>query len=62
MGFGVAILIALALGWLLTAAGLAELPPDVGSWALRLGGIAASISLAWGAFRYSQGITIRRKP
>ena len=62
MGFGVAILLALALGWMLTAAGLAELPPDVGAYALRIGGVAASTSLAWGAYRYAQGITIRRKP
>lgn len=62
MGFGVAILLALGLGWMLTAAGLAEVPPGVGEYALRIGGVAASTSLAWGAFRYAQGVTIRRKP
>lgn len=62
MGFGVAILIALGLGWLLTAAGLAELPEHVGEYAVRIGGVAASTFLVWGAYRYSQGITIRRKP
>lgn len=62
MGFGVAILLALGLGWMLTAAGLAEVPAGVGEYALRIGGIAASSALAWGAFRYAQGIRIRRRP
>ncbi len=62
MGFGAAILLALGLGWVLTEAGFAELPASVGEYAVRLGGLAASTCLIWGAYRYSQGVTIRRKP
>lgn len=61
MGFGAAILLALGVGGILTASGLVELPDDVGFYALRLGGVVAMACLAWGTFRYTQGVTIRRK-
>jgi hypothetical protein len=62
MGYGVAILLALALGWLFDEAGLVTVPPHVGEYAFRLGGLASAVLLGWGAYRYSQGIVIRRKP
>lgn len=62
MGFGVAILLALALAWILSAAGLVSVPEDVGEYAFRIGGFASAACLVWGAYRYSQGIVIRRKP
>ena len=61
MGFGAAILLALGVGAMLTGAGLAELPDDVAFYAVRLGGVASMACLAWGSFRYLQGVTIRRK-
>jgi hypothetical protein len=61
MGFGAAILIALGIGFLMTVTDLVQLPEDVGSYAVRLGGVASMTSMAWGAFRYSQGIVVRRK-
>ncbi len=61
MGFGAAILIALGIGALMTESGLVTLPEDVGDYALRLGGVASMACIAWGFFRYTQGIVIRRK-
>ncbi len=61
MGFGAAILVALGIGGLMTATDLVKLPDDVGYYGLRLGGVASMTFIAWGIFRYSQGIVIRRK-
>jgi hypothetical protein len=62
MGFGAAIVLALGVGFVMTATDLVQLPEDVGFYAVRLGGLAAMACVGWGAFRYSQGITIRRRP
>lgn len=61
MGFGAAILLALGIGAVLSEAGLANLPEDVGMYALRIGGLASMACVGWGVFRYSQGVTIRRR-
>lgn len=61
MGFGAAILLALGLGFIMTEMLGKELPEDVGFYAVRLGGFLSMGCVAWGLFRYSQGITIRRK-
>ena len=61
MGFGAAILLALGLGFIMTETLGRELPEDVGFYALRIGGFLSMSCVAWGLFRYSQGITIRRK-
>jgi hypothetical protein len=61
MGFGAAILIALGLGFVMTEMLDKKLPEDVGFYALRVGGLLSMLCVAWGLFRYSQGITIRRK-
>ncbi len=61
IGFGAAILLALGVGFMMTATDLVKLPDDVGYYAVRLCGVASMTCIAWGAFRYSQGITIRRK-
>jgi hypothetical protein len=61
MGFGAAILIALGIGFIFTEALDRPLPEDVGFYALRLGGFVSMCCVSWGVFRYSQGITIRRK-
>ena len=61
MGFGAAILLALGLGFIMTEMLGKELPEDVGFYALRLGGFVSMCCVSWGLFRYSQGITIRRK-
>jgi hypothetical protein len=61
MGFGAAILLALGLGFIMTEMLGKELPEDVGFYALRLGGFVSMCCVGWGLFRYSQGITIRRK-
>lgn len=61
MGFGVALFLALGLGTMMTVTGLVQLPELVGEYALRLGSLLGFVCLGWGAFRYFQGITIRRK-
>ena len=61
MGFGAAILLALGLGFIMTEMLGKELPEDVGFYALRLGGFVSMCCVGWGLFRYSQGITVRRK-
>jgi hypothetical protein len=61
MGFGAAILLALGVGFLMTEMLGKELPEDVGFYAVRLGGFVSMCCVGWGLFRYSQGITIRRK-
>jgi hypothetical protein len=61
MGFGAAILVALGLGFIMTELLGRELPEDVGFYALRIGGFVSMCCVSWGVFRYSQGITIRRR-
>lgn len=61
MGFGAAILLALGVGFIMTETLDKPLPEDVGFYALRIGGLASMCCVAWGLFRYSQGITIRRR-
>lgn len=61
MGFGAAILLALGVGFLMTTVLDQELPAGVSFYAVRLGGFASMCCVAWGLFRYSQGVTIRRK-
>ena len=61
MGFGAAILLSLGLGFIMTETLGRELPEDVGFYALRIGGFLSMTCVGWGLFRYSQGITIRRK-
>jgi hypothetical protein len=61
MGFGAAILIALGLGFIFTETLDRPIPDDVGFYALRIGGFLSMCCVSWGVFRYSQGITIRRK-
>ena len=61
MAFGAAILLALGVGFLMTELLDKQLPEDVGYYAVRLGGFVSMCCVAWGAFRYSQGVTIRRK-
>lgn len=61
MGFGAAILLALGLGFIMTELLGKPLPEDVGFYALRLGGFVSMCCVGWGLFRYSQGVTIRRK-
>jgi hypothetical protein len=61
MGFGAAILLSLGLGFIMTETLGKELPEDVGFYAVRIGGLLSMGCVAWGLFRYSQGITIRRK-
>lgn len=62
MGFGAAILVALALGAMMTAVGLAKIPDGVAYYAVRLGGVISMAFIGWGIFRYSQAVVIRRKP
>lgn len=62
MGFGAAILLALGIGALMSVTELVTVPDDVAFFALRLGGIASMAFIAWGVFRYMQGVTIRRRP
>lgn len=61
MGFGAAILLALGVGFIMTETLGRELPEDVGFYAVRFGGFISMCCVGWGVFRYSQGITIRRK-
>lgn len=61
MGFGAAILLALGTGFIMTETLGRELPEDVGFYAVRIGGFISMGCVSWGVFRYSQGITIRRK-
>lgn len=61
MGFGAAILLALGVGTMLTVMTDAKLPEDVGYYAFRLGGVISMTCVAWGLFRYFQGVTIKRK-
>jgi hypothetical protein len=61
MGFGAAILVALGIGFLMTSSDLVKLPEDVDFYAVRLGGVASMTCIAWGMFRYSQGVIVRRK-
>lgn len=61
MGFGAAILIALAIATVLTMAGLVSVPDAVQFYALRIGGFTAMCFVSWGLFRWSQGVTIRRR-
>ena len=61
MGFGAAILLALGIAAILTLTGLADVPDSVAYYAVRLGGVASMACVAWGAIRYSQGVTIRRR-
>lgn len=62
IGFGGAILVALGLASAMNMAGFAKLPDDVAYYGLRLGSVASMACVAWGVFRYSQAIVIRRKP
>jgi hypothetical protein len=61
IGFGAAILLALGIGTLMSVTDLVTVPEGVEYFALRLGGIASMAFIAWGVFRYLQGITIRRR-
>lgn len=61
MGFGAAILLALGLGFIMTEVLGTQLPDGVGYYAVRLGGVISMTCVAWGIFRYLQGVTIRRK-
>lgn len=61
MGFGAAILIALGLASALTFAGIVNVPDAVQFYALRVGGFVSMCFIAWGTFRWSQGVTIRRR-
>ncbi|HEY0882981.1 MAG TPA: hypothetical protein VGD87_15675 [Archangium sp.] len=61
MGFGAAILLALGVGTMLTVMMDTKLPEDVGYYAFRLGGVISMTCVAWGLFRYFQGVTIKRK-
>ena len=61
MAFGAAILLALGVGFLMTEMLDKPLPEDVGFLAVRIGGFVSMCCVGWGAFRYSQGVTIRRK-
>lgn len=61
MGFGAAILVALGMGFIMTEMLDKPLPEDVGFYALRIGGFLSMCCVAWGLFRYSQGVTIRRR-
>ena len=61
MAFGAAILLALGLSFIMTETLDKQLPEDVGFYAVRIGGFVSMCCVAWGLFRYSQGITIRRK-
>jgi hypothetical protein len=61
MGFGAAILLALGIGALMNVTDLVTVPEGVEFYALRLGGIASMAFIAWGVFRYMQGVTIRRR-
>lgn len=61
MGFGAAILLALGVATVLTLTGLADLPDNVAYYAVRLGGLASMACVVWGAVRYAQGVTIRRR-
>ncbi len=51
LGLGVAMLIALGVAAIMAAAGMVEVPPSV----------ASVLFICLGVFRYSQGITIRRR-
>lgn len=62
MGFGAAILLALGIGFLMTELLDQKLPDGVAFYAVRLGGVVSMSCVAWGLFRYSQGVTVRRKP
>lgn len=62
MGFGAAILLALGLGTMMTVTEMVKINDDLAFYAVRLGGVASMACVAWGVFRYSQGIVIRRKP
>ncbi|MFT3712663.1 MAG: hypothetical protein QM817_33860 [Archangium sp.] len=62
MGFGAAILIALALASLMTSAGFGKLPTGVAYYGVRLGGVFSMAFIGYGIFRYSQAVVIRRKP
>ncbi len=61
MAFGAAILLALGVSFLMTEMLNKQLPEDVGFYALRIGGFVSMCCVGWGLYRYSQGITIRRK-
>lgn len=61
MGFGAAILLALGVATMMTVTELVTLPDDVAFYGLRIGGLLSMGCVAWGLFRYSQGVVIRRK-
>jgi hypothetical protein len=61
MGFGAAILIALFISGMLTITGVVNVPDAVQFYALRVGGFVSMSFVAWGLFRWSQGVTIRRR-
>lgn len=61
MGFGAAILLALGVGFLMTELLDQALPEGVAFYAVRVGGVVSMTCVAWGLFRYSQGVTVRRK-
>lgn len=61
MGFGGAILIALFIASMLTLSGIVDLPDGVQFYALRIGGFTSMTFVAYGLFRWSQGVTIRRR-
>ncbi|MBL8913331.1 MAG: hypothetical protein JNM17_21720 [Archangium sp.] len=61
IGFGAAILLALGIASVMNMAGFAKVPDDVAYYGLRLGGVLSMTCVAWGVFRYSQAIVIRRK-
>lgn len=61
MAFGAAILLAIGVAFLMTEVLDRPLPEDVGFYAVRIGGFISMCCVSWGAFRYSQGVTIRRK-
>ena len=61
MAFGAAILLALGVSFIMTEMLGKELPENVGFYAVRIGGFVSMCCVAWGLFRYSQGVTIRRK-
>ena len=61
MGFGAAILIALFIAAMLTLTGIVNVPDSVAFYALRVGGFVSMSFVAYGLFKWSQGVTIRRR-
>jgi hypothetical protein len=61
LGFGVAVVLALGVGAVMSATGLIKLPPGVGFYAVRVAGLVAGVCLGWGAYRLWQSVALRRR-